>query len=53
VPIPGTKRIRFLEENVAAVDISLNAEDLARINAAAPIGATAGDRYGDMSSVNA
>jgi aryl-alcohol dehydrogenase-like predicted oxidoreductase len=31
VPIPGTKRIRFLEENVAAVDISLNAEDLARI----------------------
>jgi aryl-alcohol dehydrogenase-like predicted oxidoreductase len=53
VPIPGTKRIRFLEENVAAVDISLTAEDLARINAAAPIGATAGDRYGDMSSVNA
>jgi aryl-alcohol dehydrogenase-like predicted oxidoreductase len=53
VPIPGTKRIRYLEENVAALDVSLSAEDLAHINAAAPIGRTAGDRYGDMSSVNA
>jgi aryl-alcohol dehydrogenase-like predicted oxidoreductase len=53
VPIPGTKRIRYLEENVAALDVSLSAEDLAHINAAAPIGRTAGDRYADMSSVNA
>jgi len=53
VPIPGTKRVRYLEENVAALDVSLSAEDLARINAAAPVGSTAGDRYADMSSVNA
>jgi aryl-alcohol dehydrogenase-like predicted oxidoreductase len=53
VPIPGTKRIRYLEENVAAVDVVLTPEDLAKINAVAPIGATAGERYADMSSVNA
>jgi aryl-alcohol dehydrogenase-like predicted oxidoreductase len=52
VPIPGTKRIRYLEENVAALDVKLTAEDLARINEAAPTGATAGDRYPDMRSVN-
>jgi aryl-alcohol dehydrogenase-like predicted oxidoreductase len=52
VPIPGTKRVKYLEENAAAVDIVLTPEDLARIDAAAPAGATAGDRYPDMSSVN-
>ena len=52
VPIPGTKRVRYLEENVAAVDVLLTPEDLARIDAAAPKGATAGERYPDMSSVN-
>jgi aryl-alcohol dehydrogenase-like predicted oxidoreductase len=52
VPIPGTKRIRYLEENVGALDVSLSAEDLARIDAATPIGSTAGDRYSDMSNVN-
>ncbi|HEX4216250.1 MAG TPA: aldo/keto reductase [Candidatus Dormibacteraeota bacterium] len=43
VPIPGTKRRRYLEENVAAVDIRLSKEDLAAIEAAVP--AAAGDRY--------
>jgi aryl-alcohol dehydrogenase-like predicted oxidoreductase len=52
VPIPGTKRRRYLEENVAAAEIALTAEDLARLDAAAPVGAAAGDRYPDMSSVN-
>lgn len=52
VPIPGTKRVRYLEENVAAVDVVLTLEDLARIDQAAPARGTAGERYGDMSSVN-
>ena len=52
VPIPGTKRRRFLEENAVAVDVDLTAEELERIEAAFPKGATAGDRYPDMSSVN-
>ncbi len=54
VPIPGTKRRSFLEENVAAADIVLTADDLARINTAAPPGAAAGLRYPEnmMHSVN-
>ena len=52
VPIPGTKHVRYLEENVAAVDVELTADDLARIEEAFPKGATAGERYADMSSVN-
>jgi aryl-alcohol dehydrogenase-like predicted oxidoreductase len=46
VPIPGTKRRRWLEENAAAVEITLSHEDRAQLNEAAPPGATAGDRYG-------
>ncbi|MEA2396862.1 MAG: hypothetical protein QOK25_418, partial [Thermoleophilaceae bacterium] len=53
VPIPGTKRIQYLEENAAAADVELTAEDLARIDAIAPRGAAAGDRYADMSSIDA
>ncbi len=53
VPIPGTKRVAYLEENVGAVDLSLGAEDLERIDEAAPHGATAGDRYPDMSTIDA
>src|SRR5947209_10618476 len=45
VPIPGSRRIAHLEENVAAVDIELTAEELERIDAAAPAGAAKGDRY--------
>lgn len=52
VPIPGTKRVRYLDENIAAVDVVLTPEDLARIDEAAPARSTAGERYGDMSSVN-
>jgi aryl-alcohol dehydrogenase-like predicted oxidoreductase len=52
VPIPGTKRRKYLEENVAAAYVTLTDEDLARIDEAAPVGAAAGDRYPDMSPVN-
>jgi aryl-alcohol dehydrogenase-like predicted oxidoreductase len=52
VPIPGTKRRSYLQENVEAAELELSAEDLARIDEAAPVGAAAGDRYPDMSAVN-
>jgi aryl-alcohol dehydrogenase-like predicted oxidoreductase len=52
VPIPGTKRVRYLEENAAAVDIDLSPEELRGLDEAAPSGSTAGDRYPDMSSVH-
>ncbi len=52
VPIPGTKRRTYLEENVAAAKIQLSKSDLARIEEAAPKGFAAGGRYHDMSSVN-
>jgi aryl-alcohol dehydrogenase-like predicted oxidoreductase len=52
VPIPGTKRRSYLEQNVAASEISLSEEDLRRLDEAAPRGATAGERYADMSSIN-
>jgi aryl-alcohol dehydrogenase-like predicted oxidoreductase len=52
VPIPGTKRRKNLEENVAALRIALTREDLERINEAAPKGAASGERYEDMSAVN-
>ncbi|POX57169.1 aldo/keto reductase [Streptomyces sp. Ru71] len=45
VPIPGTRRIAYLEENVAALDVELSAEDLAAIEAAAPADQVAGSRY--------
>ncbi len=52
VPIPGTKRVAYLEENAAAVGIELTEDELRRIDAAAPVGAAEGDRYPDMSSVH-
>lgn len=45
VPIPGTKRRKYLDENLGALDILLSQEDLKRLDAAAPRGATAGLRY--------
>jgi aryl-alcohol dehydrogenase-like predicted oxidoreductase len=48
VPIPGTKRRRYLEENAGAVDLALSSEDLERLNQAMPHGATAGPRYHEM-----
>ncbi|HET9343071.1 MAG TPA: aldo/keto reductase [Candidatus Eremiobacteraceae bacterium] len=53
VPIPGTKHRALLEQNCAAVDVELTADDVARIAAVAKPGAFAGARYADMSSVNA
>jgi len=52
VPIPGTKHVGYLIENLGALDVRLTADDLARIDAAAPFGGAAGDRYADMSNVN-
>ncbi|MGH7778938.1 MAG: aldo/keto reductase [Candidatus Binataceae bacterium] len=52
VPIPGTKRRSYLEENVAATKIRLSKDDLARIEEAAPKGFAAGGRYRDMRTVN-
>jgi len=52
VPIPGTKRRKYLEENVAAANIQLSKSDLARIEEVAPKGFAAGGRYHDMSTVN-
>jgi aryl-alcohol dehydrogenase-like predicted oxidoreductase len=49
VPIPGTKRRRYLEENAAALDVELSADDLATLDGAE----ARGDRYEDMSSVDA
>jgi aryl-alcohol dehydrogenase-like predicted oxidoreductase len=45
VPIPGTKRRSYLEENVGAVAVELTADDLARLDAIAPPGVAVGDRY--------
>ena len=52
VPIPGTKHRKYLEENIAAVGITLTREDLARIEEIAPKGVAAGERYANMSVVN-
>ena len=52
VPIPGTKRQRYLSENIAALDLELSEDDLRALDSAAPVGSSAGDRYADMSSVN-
>jgi aryl-alcohol dehydrogenase-like predicted oxidoreductase len=53
VPIPGTKRIPYLEENVGAASVVLADEDLAALEDAVPRDAVAGARYGDMSSIDA
>ena len=45
VPIPGTKRRRYLEENVGALDVTLTADDLAKVEAVFPKGAAVGTRY--------
>ena len=53
VAIPGTRKISRLEENAAAVDISLSEQDMAVIDQIAPAGVAVGLRYPDMSSVDA
>jgi aryl-alcohol dehydrogenase-like predicted oxidoreductase len=52
VPIPGTKRRSYLEENVAADEIRLTHEELRQVDEVFPVGAAAGDRYGDMAPVH-
>ena len=52
VPIPGTQRRKYLEENAAAAAITLSADELRRIDATFPRGTAAGNRYPDMSTVN-
>jgi aryl-alcohol dehydrogenase-like predicted oxidoreductase len=52
VPIPGTKRRAYLEENAEAVDVELTDEELERLEQAFPQGAAAGDRYPDMSTID-
>jgi aryl-alcohol dehydrogenase-like predicted oxidoreductase len=54
VPIPGTKRAKYLEENAGALEVELTAQDLARIDQIAPKGAAAGPRYPEalMASIN-
>src|SRR6476660_5572475 len=50
-PIPGTKRVKYLEENVGAASVELGEDDLVALEKAVPRGVVAGDRYGDMSPI--
>ncbi len=50
-PIPGTKRRRYLEENVAAEQVGLSEEDLEHLDRAVPPGSAAGNRYADMTPI--
>jgi aryl-alcohol dehydrogenase-like predicted oxidoreductase len=54
VPIPGTKRRKYLDENIAALDVKLSDEDLQRLDRILPPGAAAGERYHErgMASLN-
>jgi len=54
VPIPGTKRVSYLEDNLGAVDVKLSADELARIDSVMPAGSAAGPRYHEqaMRAVN-
>jgi len=45
VPIPGTKRLKYLDENIRALDVTLTAADLKALEEIAPLGITAGTRY--------
>ena len=47
VPIPGTKRIERVDQNLAALDVTLSAADVASLSSAMPPGAAAGGRYAD------
>ena len=52
IPIPGTKRVKYLEENVGALEVKLTGAELQEIEAIFPAGAASGARYADMSFVN-
>ena len=48
VPIPGTKRRLTMENSVGAAEVELDGKDIAKLDAAAPVGATSGPRYGEV-----
>jgi aryl-alcohol dehydrogenase-like predicted oxidoreductase len=52
VPIPGTKRRTYLEENAGAGSVELTADDLALLDEEFPRGVAAGERYADMSAID-
>ena len=52
VPIPGTKRVKYVEENIASTDIELSQDDFDRLDKIIPLGTPTGDRYANMSHVN-
>ncbi len=52
VPIPGTKHVKYLEENARAIDVCLSEDEMRQIDQVFPIDAAAGKRYSDMSFVN-
>jgi aryl-alcohol dehydrogenase-like predicted oxidoreductase len=45
VPIPGTKRVKYLDENIGALDVRLSNDDLKRLDDILPPGAASGERY--------
>ena len=54
LPIPGTKRVRYVEQNIAAASMTLTADELARLEAIVPLGISTGARYdeGSMAAIN-
>ena len=46
VPIPGTKRLKYLQENMQALEVRLSADEISKLEAVFPVGASAGERYG-------
>ncbi|MFA6046153.1 MAG: aldo/keto reductase, partial [Phycisphaerales bacterium] len=54
VPIPGTKKLKYLEENIAAANLTLTADELKEIDKAFPVGLAAGTRYAEraMAALN-
>ena len=52
VPIPGTKHVRYLEENVGATRIELSSDEIARLDNMIPVGAATGTRYANMTTVH-
>jgi aryl-alcohol dehydrogenase-like predicted oxidoreductase len=49
LPIPGTKRVKYVEQNIAATDVILTADDLARLETIVPLGTSTGERYDEFS----
>ncbi len=49
IPIPGTKRIKYIEENIAALNVKLTADDMTKIDSIVPLGSSTGARYDEMS----